>query len=242
MEKDDTVDPRRTFLVQALSLGWLGAGLGWQHDALADWYGEVPRQLPPGRSVFEIQGEVWVNGERATKDTLIGPDDHIRTGDKATLIAVVGRDALLLRSGSELQLGIVKGVKSALRLVSGAMLAVFGHRDETLDITTPTATIGIRGTGVYIESEAGRSYVCTCYGRTELSASDDPASREEIVSRHHDAPRWILGTADADGRRIVPAEFQWHTDLELMMLEALVGREVPFKLEGMDYRGPRRDY
>jgi len=30
--------------------------------------------------------------------------------------------------------------------------------------------------------------------------------------------------------------------MELMTLEALVGREVPFKLEDAEYRGPRREY
>jgi hypothetical protein len=121
------------------------------------------------------------------------------------------------------------------------MLSVFGRREQTLDIRTPTATIGIRGTGVYTEADAEKTYICTCYGRTLIEAADDPGTREDITARHHDAPRWVLARPQ-NGRRIVPAAFQWHTDLELMTLEALVGREVPFKLEGMDYRGPRREY
>ncbi|MEQ1440182.1 FecR domain-containing protein [Fontimonas sp. SYSU GA230001] len=239
---DEVVDnPRRAFLVRALSLGWLAGGAGWQLDALAGVFGELPGKLPEGRSVFSIDGEVWVNGQRASRDTVIGPDDHVRTGDRSALVAVVGQDALILRANSELQLGAGRATRRFFRLVTGAMLSVFGRRDEPLEIRAPTVTIGIRGTGVYTEADAEKTYVCTCYGRTTLTATADPAASEDITSRHHDAPRWVLADPQ-DGRRIIPAAFQWHTDLELMTLEALVGRTVPFQLEEMNYRGPRRDY
>lgn len=240
-DTDPIDDPRRAFLVRALSLGWLVGGAGWQANALAGIFGELPAKLPEGRSVFSIDGEVWVNGKRATRDTLIGADDHIRTGDKASIVAVVGQDALILRGNSELQLGAGRTAKRFFRLVTGAMLTVFGRREDELDIEAPTVTIGIRGTGVYTEADAEKTYVCTCYGRTTLTATEDPAARETIESRHHDAPRWVLAKPE-NGRRIVPAAFQWHTDLELMTLEALVGRTVPFQLEEMNYRGPRREY
>lgn len=234
-------DPRRTFLLRALTLGWLAGGAGWQVEALAGVFGELPARLPEGRSIFSLSGEVWVDGQPATRDTHIGADAQIRTGRGATLVGVVGQDALILRGNSELQLTGAQSAKRVFRLVTGAMLSVFGRREQTLDIRTPTATIGIRGTGVYTEADAEKTYICTCYGRTLIEAADDPGTREDITARHHDAPRWVLARPQ-NGRRIVPAAFQWHTDLELMTLEALVGREVPFKLEGMDYRGPRREY
>jgi len=240
--KDEHIDdPRREFLVRALSLGILAGGAGWQLEALAGVLGAVPAQLPEGRSIFSLEGEVWVNGQRATRDSLIGPDDHLRTGPGATLVAVVGQDALILRQRSELQLGVGQAARQFLRLVSGAMLTVFGRRERELTVQTSAAVIGIRGTGVYFETDPEKTYVCTCYGQTRLSASDDPSATEDIRSRHHDAPRYVLAKPH-NGQRIVPAAFQWHTDMELMTLEALVGREVPFKLEGMEYRGPRREY
>lgn len=245
LHEDDIDDPRRRFLLRALSLGWLAGGVGWQADAIAgpiaNMFGDLPLRLPAGRSIFRIDGEVWVDGKPATRDTVIDADAHIRTGDGASLVGVVGQDALILRPRSELQLAGARSAKRVFRLVAGAMLSVFGRREQTLDIQTPTATIGIRGTGVYTEADAEKTYLCTCYGRTEIRAADDPDVREEIVAQHHDAPRWILAKPQ-NGRRIVPAAFQWHTDLELMTLEALVGREVPFRLEGMEYRGPRREY
>ena len=243
--EEDIDDPRRAFLVRALSLGWLAGGAGWQLDALAgpltDVFGALPARLPTGRSIFRIDGQVWVDGKPATRDTVIGDDAHIRTADDASMVGVVGQDALILRGRSELQLSGARTAKRVFRLVTGAMLAVFGRREQTLDIQTPTATIGIRGTGVYTEADEEKTYVCTCYGRTSIGAADDPAISETVTAQHHDAPRWVLARPQ-NGRRIIPAAFQWHTDLELMTLEALVGRQVPFGLEDMDYRGPRREY
>lgn len=71
------------------------------------------------------------------------------------------------------------------------------------------------------------TYVCTCYGATDIAASDDPKISESVVSAHHDAPRYVLAKADK-GRRIVPAPFKNHTDLELTLIESLVGRNPPF--------------
>ncbi|PPE73839.1 hypothetical protein C3942_10565 [Solimonas fluminis] len=238
---DEADDSRREFLLQALSLGLLAGGSGWQTQALAGVLGELPGKLPQGRSIFSMQGEVLVNGRPASRDTPIGPEDHVKTGKGASLVAVVGQDALILRGDSELKLDAGRAARQFFRLVSGAMLTVFGRRERELSVYTPTATIGIRGTGVYFEADPEKTYVCTCYGRVQIEAGDDPAVREEIVARHHDAPRYVLAKPQ-NGRRIVPASFQWHTDLELMTLEALVGREVPFKLEAGQYKGPRREY
>ena len=108
-------------------------------------------------------------------------------------------------------------------------------------MSTPIATIGIRGTGVYMESDPDVSYLCTCYGKTQISSNEDPNDSIILETTHHDEPKYI--TKDArSGSRIIKAPFKHHTDLELKMLETLVGREVPFGLEGNLYGGARRDY
>lgn len=234
-------DPRRRFLIQALALGWLGSG-GWNTAAVAQALGPLPGRLPEGQSVFELTGEVWVNGRRANRATRIGPQDEVRTGDGGRILAVVGADAFLLRAGSTLQMGAGRGARRFFRLVTGAMLTVFGpRRDDGVDLRAPTATIGIRGTGVYLEADATKTYVCTCYGQTELSATGLATARETIRSRHHDAARYVYAEP-VNGQWLAPAPFLNHDDLELMTLEALVGRQVPFALGERDYQGPRRDY
>ena len=254
--EDDYEDPRRDFLVKALTMGLFaaGGGMAWAGSAVA--MGNTPRQLPPGRSIYRARGDVRVNGVPADRNTLVGADADIETGTDSEVIFVVGKDAFIMRENSMLQFSTLAmagggggaGEESAtssilggLRLISGKLLSVFGVRDQTesLSLRTPTATVGIRGTGVYLESDPGRSYVCTCYGSTELGAIGDPQSREEIVSSHHDAPRYILGDG-ASGRRIEPAPVINHTDMELLLIEELVGRSPPFSVSGSDYDAPRK--
>ena len=83
------------------------------------------------------------------------------------------------------------------------------------------------------------TYVCTCYGTTDIATADDPKISEGVVSEHHDAPRYVLAKPDK-GRRIVPAPFRNHSDLELMLIESLVGRTPPFSLFDESYGSPRR--
>lgn len=261
-DPDDTPDDsRRDFLVQALSLGYLAGGMGWNREALASWFGAIPGKLPEGRSVFEMRGEVLVNGKPATDATVIKPSDQITTGANSYLIAAVGANAFIVRDKSVLDLGGANPLKAALRLVTGKFLGVFGKLsgNQTLSLHTPVATVGIRGTGLYAEADPEKTYLCTCYGSTELVAQakyQRPASAEKtgkgkaeapkpemirVTARHHDAPKYILANPEK-GTRIVAAPFINHTDLELMTLEALVGRKVPFGLPDQNYEAPRRDY
>ncbi len=234
-------DARRNFLVRTLALSLLASG--WSRNALAEILGRAPRPLPEGVSIFRLKGEVTVNGEAATAETMIGPGDHIRTGANSELVAVIGDDAFMLRENSDLELSLGDRARQGLRLLTGALLSVFGERDEDarLEARTPVAAIGIRGTGLYMEAREDRSYICNCYGQIELSASDDPSQRETIVSRHHDDPRWVLREAE-DGRRILPAPFINHSDMELIVLESLVGRQVPFGAPGRAYPPGQQNY
>jgi len=129
----------------------------------------------------------------------------------------------------------------SLRIVSGRLLSTFGHRtqDESLSLHTPTATVGIRGTGVYAEGYHDRSYVCTCYGHTRISANSDPEVSRDVVTTHHNAPKYILRDAPAD-QLIEPAPVIHHTDMEILLITALVGRTPPFAVSGSGYGAPRK--
>lgn len=250
IKKDEELDdPRREFLVNALSAGVFAAtgamGLLMPvREAEASLFGKVPRKVPPGKSFFDLSGEVRVNGELATGDTLVKADDTVETGDKSQAVFVVGKDAFLLHSNSTLKLSGTGILLNNLRLLTGRLLSVFGKREKhepSLAAVTSTATIGIRGTGVYFESEPDLSYVCTCYGVTSIISTADPGSNEKIASKHHDAPRYIRADGD-QGKRIIPAPMKNHTDLELMLIEELVGRVPPFAVADTDYNAPRRGY
>lgn len=232
---EDAEDPRRAFLLKALAAGLLGAG--GISSAAAQVFGRRPRKLPAGQSVYETSGAASVNGQAATTATRIAAGDRIETGAGAQLIFVVGMDAFIMRENSRLELGGSNIVVNTMRLATGALLSVFG-KGTPKRVITPTSTIGIRGTGLYVESQPDRSYVCNCYGEIEIAAADDPKVTERIVSKHHDAPRYVLKAGAA--RRIQPAPFINHTDLELTLIESLVGRTPPFSLFDEGYGGARR--
>lgn len=101
---------------------------------------------------------------------------------------MVGFDAFLVRENSRLELGGSNFVVNTLRLATGALLSVFGAGAKR--VVTSTAATGVRGTGLYVESEPERSYVCTCYGDVLISAVDDANVSERIVSSHHAARRY----------------------------------------------------
>jgi hypothetical protein len=206
-------------------------------------FGNIPDELPPGKSIYDMQGEVYVNGQQATKDTFINANALVETGSNSYIIFAVGKDAHILRENSRIQLeGETEILESGLRLFTGKLLSVFGKRkqDQSHTIQTSTATIGIRGTGVYTESESDVSYVCTCYGHVEIGAINDSSSTETIISKRHDAPRYILADGTA-GKLITDAPFKNHTDEELMLIEALTGRTTPYSAVN-NYSSPRRSY
>jgi hypothetical protein len=233
---DGTEDPRRAFLVRALSLGLFAGGGLLPADGAAQLFGRRPRKLPAGQSVYDVSGPVMVNGKLIRRDASISATDTIETGKGAQAIFVVGTDAFILRENSVLALGGSGVLVESLRLATGALLSVFGRGQK--QVYGPTSTIGIRGTGLYVESEPGLTYVCTCYGEVNIAASDDPSISETIVSKHHDAPRYVYAPGAA--RRIVPAPFKNHDDVELMLIETLVGRVPPFSLFDEGYGSPRR--
>lgn len=217
---------RRRFLKQSATL-LPAAGLsGLIAEALAR--GSDPQQ----QGVRKLSGDVRVNGQSATVGTLVKPGDTVVTGKGAEAIYVIGQDAYLQRESTS-----VTFAKDVLRIISGKLLSVFGRGDKNINV--PTATIGIRGTGCYIETEGegsrAKTYFCLCYGTAEVTPSAAPAQKETITTRHHDKPHWIHNDP-AMPRSMVAAGVINHTDAELEMLEALVGRLPPFVDSYSGYR------
>ncbi len=235
----DLEDPRRDFLVRALSLGLFATGQVAGLLQASHARGDVPNVLPEGRSIFKLEGEVTVDGLRANLNTSIGPSSRVTTGPASSIIFVVNQDAFILRGNSELELGSSNNLLiEGMRILSGRILSVFGKREKPHTITTSTATIGIRGTGIYVESDPERSYVCTCYGQTRISANKDPNVSQDITATRHDEPVYILQQAGGSGL-IVPGPIINHTDTELALIEELVGRTPPFLDAGGGYTVPR---
>ena len=230
-------DPRRRILIQALAAGFFYSA----ENAAAQLFGRAPGKLPAGQSIYRVSGRVTVNSQEATLQTRIVSGDTVETAPNAEVVFAVAEDAFLLRGGSRMVIEKPpSGLTSALRLVTGKILSVFG-RGRPTRIITATSTIGIRGTGVYTETDPEQTYFCTCYGVAEVTANNDPSSKETVVATHHDKPLYILAKGKK-GESIRRAPFINHTDQELALIETLVGRTPPFVFPMDTYNAPRRDY
>jgi hypothetical protein len=238
---DDTDDPRRRTLIQLLAAG---AFLPQSISAFAaSIFGDRPSKLPEGQSIYRVEGSVTVNNTPASLQTRIKPGDTVQTGAKSDVVFVVGGHSMIVRENSRMVIETKQGEDSffvaGLRMLTGKMLSV--SRNSRMNVSTSVATIGIRGTGFYIEAEPDQTYFCTCYGQTEVSANKDPESKEIITAKQHDRPVYILAD-EGRGKNIRNAPFINHTDQELMLIETLVGRNPPFVFPKDIYNAPRRNY
>ena len=227
---------RRLWLKSAAALGLLGpAGIaGLIQDALAK--GDLPTAL----GINALSGEVTINGVPTKLGALVKAGDIIATGRRSSATIVIGKDAFLLRENTRIEYrpptsSTTANLADAILVTTGKMLSVFGKRgsaEAAVAIRTKNATIGIRGTGCYVEIDDvnERTYFCLCYG----SAGIDGAGMTEpkvITTVHHETPVWL---DDRGGvMKVESAGFVNHTDLELIMLEKLQGREPLFVALGM---------
>jgi hypothetical protein len=173
--------------------------------------------------IRELSGDVTLNGFAATRQSVLQAGQTIATGPDGQVRFTVGNDAFFLRPESRMRLDAARPAEAFidfLRLLTGALGATF-ERGMRRAIVTPTSTIGIRGTGVYLEAAPDWTYACTCFGTTEVSSSMN--EKFEVSARHHEA-RLIR-----PGVPIVRAAMERHTDEEMAALEALVGRANPFQ-------------
>jgi hypothetical protein len=210
---------RRAFFRSAIAAGALLPG------GMTTLIAGALAQNEPRQGVRRIRGELFINGRKSGLDSVIAPGDTVTTGPKSYATFVSGSDAFLMRGQTKVEVSGGQRFLDVIRLVSGSLLSVYSKgRPRTLQ--TSTATIGIRGTGAYLESRPDESYFCLCYGEAELAPTSAPDQRELLRTRHHESPRMIY----APGREhlVQPAGVVNHRDAELILLESLVGREPPF--------------
>ncbi len=217
---------RRPLLKLLAAAGVFGpAGFaGVVSQALA--MGKVP--VEPG--MYRMRGVVTVNGKPASPGQRIGPGDTVVTGADSEAIYVIDQDAFLQRDKTTLVFG-ADAAKGLFRVVTGKVLSVFGKSRDQRTLLVSTATIGIRGTGCYIEDEgsdaSARTYFCLCYGSVELVPTAAPQAVAAFSTTHHEQPLYIHNDTKMP-KLVLPAGVINHTDDDLTMLESLVGRWPPF--------------
>jgi hypothetical protein len=181
-----------------------------------------------------VKGDVRINGQAAQTGSVVRPEDTITTGADAMAIFLIDRDVYLVRDNTRLELGsqseeaMKLNIADLLRIVNGKVLAVFGKGPKRLEM--PTVVAGIRGSGVYVEAEPQRTYICTCYGIADITPRADPSEQQTVKTIHHEAPRFVYASlaVSPKSRLIARAPVFNHTDAELIRLESFVYRKPPF--------------
>lgn len=186
------------------------------------------------KGVARVEGDARINGVPAKPGMDVKAGDTVTTGPNGQVVFVVNRDAFLVRMNSRVEVEGTLGsaALTGLRIVSGALMSVFAT-GERKTLRSANATIGIRGTAVYVESGEEKSYVCTCYGEAEIVPLDEPSAAEVVRTKYHDQPRYVMRKGMP--QMIMHAPVENHTDAELIMLEALVGRTPPFGTQSLRY-------
>lgn len=125
----------------------LGSGAVWAQDL--------------GR-IITFEGDVRVNGEPVSRDTVIRKDDRISTGPEASVQIVLADNSVLdLDPGSEVNIneylfdpGEPANNTSQISVLAGTLRYVSGkiakNDPENVSFTAGSSTIGVRGTYISI--------------------------------------------------------------------------------------------
>jgi len=208
---------RRRSLMQAAAL-WMASG-GW-----------AAAHAQARSNIVELRGDVLRNGEPLTNQHTVVASDRIETGPGSTAVFSIGDSAFMVRQNSRVALesGTPTAVK-VLRVLSGAVASVWG-RGTDRQIILPTATAGIRGTGVYAEvfaDQGQRGYLCNCYGTVDLTSGS-----ESVVSQSSYHQSFWAEPTPRNGRLLTPAGAINHTDEELEFLAGLVNQRTAWQITG----------
>lgn len=211
---------RRRFLARLAAAGAFGAG------GIGAFIGEALARgdLPVTQGVNQLRGTATVNGRPAVVGTPVAARDRIATGPGGMAVVVVKDDAFLVRENTSIQFSESSGVLSQIVVGNGRVLSVLGKKPVA--IKAADASIGIRGTGAYLEVSPQEVYFCLCYGEAVIEGPGMAAPRV-VKTTHHEEP--LVITKSGADMKAEPGPFRNHTDEELAMLEALCGREPPFK-------------
>ena len=208
---------RRSFL--AAAAGWTALG------------GAATAQAQSRSNIVELRGDATLNGARLLPEHTVQSGDTIATGPGSTVIFVLGTSAFHVRQNS--MMTIERGASlfaiSVLRLITGAVVSVWGKGNKRL-IVTPTLTAGIRGTGVYtevFEKQDNRSYFCNCYGEVEMRAGGD-----QLISRSQYHQSYWGEATPQNGRSLTAAAAINHTDEELEFLARLTNQRTAWQIAG----------
>jgi hypothetical protein len=197
-------------MMNKTTIRYVFIGLLWAANLLAAYAHAAALQLAVVRGV---QAPAWldVNGKVSPlkEGQLLQANAVLQTGKhgRVKLDLPDGSD-LLLTGNTRVALSFLvipetRQFKEGFRLVFGALRFITAKvnklRERTVAITVPSATVGIRGTDFYVESDQGQDKVCLFEGIIEIAQDFAPpyilANRFDFYRSTHDGTATEIGTA-----------------------------------------------
>ncbi len=184
----------------------------------------IPNLVFSKSIIHEMKGEVFFNGIQATKSSTLNNGDKIETKD-GLITFLFGEEIYKLRPNTIFILPANKK-NSPSTLIKGAILGAFKKGGKRKMIIQSTATLTIRGTGVYAKNVEGeQKRYCLCYGASDLETHDHSHS-VDTESKYH---KEFIITDSGEIREWNASEFELnHYSFENIELEKELGNDSPF--------------
>lgn len=183
------------------------------------------------------EGIVTMDGKEITIGTLIIDGSVLKTNADG-VAEIVFNEKNIIKMGPDTALRLqVSSLKRIVYVDNGTFTAVLRKLDKlsggSLEVKTPTAVAGVRGTSFFarVESGGNETYFCTCNGTLRMSA-DDGSSPVTKTATHHDG---TIFKGSSGSVAIIPAPPGFdvgHSDKDLEVLASRIGETIDWtKLE-----------
>lgn len=189
------------------------------------------------RRKISFKGKISINGKvvKNINDIKVNASSKIKVeGEESFVQFKIGNDAFKISNNADIKFNGTDNVDK-IKVAKGRLLAVFKTgRDRK--IVTHNATMGIRGTAVFVEAESEKSTkFCTCYGKTTVKDKSNKDSLKTLEATHHKSVQISDGVVEKTSLFYGLGQYlcnPTHTDNELRDLEAMVGRIPAFDRNG----------
>ena len=180
--------------------------------------------LYASRRKVRFKGKILVNGKPLRSRQQIKINDTVQAiGKDSSVEFSIDQDAFKVSNDATITFQGHKRV-SSIDVKAGQMLAAF-KKGRPRTIKTMNATMGIRGTAIYLDAKKRQTEFCTCYGKTTVYENDHKKSVKKVSATHH----YPLMIKNGKVSKMNPTKPS-HTDNELRKLEAMVGRKPAFDM------------